>query len=92
MAEENHTYGYKELVAEFQALGDEPCSECGYTLNEIRDYVHELLALRKVVELAKPFTRACFAPNISGEMVELAKAIKEAEEARPSPEHKGTSE
>ena len=35
------------MAAAFEKLGDEPCSECGYALNEIRDYVIELLDLRE---------------------------------------------
>src|SRR6185369_803353 len=42
-----------ELVSHFEDLGNEPCGECGYALNELRDYVHEVLALRKVAEAAR---------------------------------------
>lgn len=41
------------MAKEFEKLGEEPCSECGWSLNEIRDYVHEVLALRKVAEKAR---------------------------------------
>jgi hypothetical protein len=54
-----------DLVAHFEDLGSEPCEECGYTLNELRDYVHEVLALRKVAEAAEVVARR--AEPITGE-------------------------
>ena len=42
---------YHELIQHFEDLGSEPCSECDWSLNEIRDYVNIVVAAKEVVKL-----------------------------------------
>ena len=42
---------YHELVQHFEDLGAEPCSECDWSLNEIRDYVNIVVAAKEAVRL-----------------------------------------
>lgn len=74
---------FHALVQCFEDLGAEPCVECGYALNEIRDYVNIVVAAKDLVLSGYdgPFMGEAVAP--------LFKAVREYEAAKAASDEKG---
>ena len=82
---------YHALVQHFEDLGAEPCSECDYSLNEIRDFVNIVLAARDLVRSGYdgPFMGEAVEPLFKA--VRLYEAAKAAADVTTSPDQGGAT-